>query len=80
MLYLKRKQFNRGDDMNVQCILCDNVEHIEDDSQYANELKNNYLILHLCDQCNERIAKKTLERLNTGKFRTFKERKKDKYL
>jgi len=66
--------------MDVQCILCDQVDNIDENSLYAKQLKDNYLKLHLCKPCNQRITQKTEERLNSGKFRLYKEKKNETYI
>lgn len=66
--------------MEVQCILCDSLDHIDEASLYAKKLKNNYLKLHLCKKCNERIKQRTLARIETGKFRLFELKKDEKYI
>lgn len=66
--------------MRIQCILCDKVEHIDENSVYGKELRNNYLKLHLCKTCHKRIKRKTEERIKTGNFRLYREEKKEKYL
>jgi len=66
--------------MDVQCILCDSVEHIDENSLYAKQLKSNYLKLHLCKQCNKRIKDKTISRIQTGKFRLYRKENEEKYI
>lgn len=66
--------------MDVECILCEKVDQIDESSLYAKQLKNNYLKLHLCQRCSERIKQKTEARIKTGKFRLFKQEKEEKYI
>lgn len=61
--------------MKVQCILCDVIEELEDDSPLAKKLRNRPIHTYLCAECHERIKQKTLARHRTGKFRLFRSRK-----
>lgn len=63
--------------MQVKCVLCDVVENIEDYSLQAKRLRNKKTYMYLCDNCNERIKERTLERLATNKFRLYEEKKKE---
>ncbi|MBC5635833.1 YlaI family protein [Ornithinibacillus sp. BX22] len=63
--------------MQVKCVLCDVVENIEDFSLQAKRLRNKKTYMYLCDNCNERIKERTLERLATNKFRLYEEKKKE---
>jgi len=49
--------------MKVQCILCDKIETIDEDTLIAKRLKNRPIHTYMCDDCHERITKKTLARL-----------------
>ncbi|MBS4172377.1 YlaI family protein [Bacillus sp. FJAT-49736] len=46
--------------MKVQCILCDKIETIDDDSLIAKRLKNRPIHTYMCDECHDRISEKTL--------------------
>lgn len=61
--------------MRVQCALCDRIETIDNNSLKAKRLKNNYIQMHLCKECHERISHKTIKRHQTGKFRLYGEKK-----
>ncbi|MEN2468159.1 YlaI family protein [Ornithinibacillus sp. FSL M8-0202] len=63
--------------MQVKCVLCDVVEIIEDYSLQAKRLRNKKTYMYLCDNCNERIKERTLERHATNKFRLYEEKKKE---
>ena len=63
--------------MQVKCTLCDVVENIEDYSLQAKRLRNRKNYMYLCMKCNDRIKERTLERLSTGKFRFYEEKKKE---
>jgi uncharacterized protein YlaI len=63
--------------MQVKCVLCDEIENIEDYSLEAKKLRNRKTHIFLCQNCNERIKEKTLKRHATGNFHLFQEKKKD---
>lgn len=48
--------------MNVKCILCDKIETIDDDTLIAKRLKNRPIHTYMCDECHDRITRKTLAR------------------
>lgn len=66
-----------SDNMQVKCILCDSIEGIHDDSLEAKKFKNHKKVLYLCNNCYDRIGKKTIERHETGRFHLYKEAKKN---
>lgn len=45
--------------MRVQCVLCDAVHELDDDSLEAKKLKNRPLHTYMCVNCYERITEKT---------------------
>jgi len=61
--------------MQVKCVLCDNVEGINDNSFEAKRLRNRKINLYLCKKCYQRIGQKTNQRHATGNFRLYKEKK-----
>ena len=63
--------------MIVKCILWDKMETIDDESPLAKKLRNRPIHTYMCQECHDRISKKTKERLATGKFRTYPMKKKD---
>jgi len=67
--------------MQVKCSLCDKVEEIEDYSLQAKRLRNRRIYMYLCNYCYDRIEQNTNKRLETGKFRLYREQKKvDEFL
>ncbi|NLY80053.1 MAG: YlaI family protein [Lysinibacillus sp.] len=58
--------------MRVQCVICDTIHELEDDSPLAKKLRNRPMHTYMCETCHDRITTKTLERLATGKFRFFR--------
>ena len=66
--------------MQVKCTICDQIEGIDDYSLQAKRLRNRRVNLYLCEQCYNRIERKTKERHETGEFKLYKEKKKKKGL
>ncbi|HLR74671.1 MAG TPA: YlaI family protein [Virgibacillus sp.] len=67
--------------MRVQCVLCDQIEQIDEYSLRAKRLRNRRIQMYLCPTCDERISVKTIQRHQTGKFRLYEDRKqKSKFL
>jgi uncharacterized protein YlaI len=58
--------------MRVKCVLCDQINVIDDESLLAKRLRNRPIHTYMCEQCYERIAEKTKARLATGKFRIYR--------
>ncbi len=48
-----------------------------DNSFQAKKLRNRRRYMYLCDNCYERIDNKTKQRHATGKFRLYKEKKRE---
>ncbi|WP_079508298.1 YlaI family protein [Mesobacillus jeotgali] len=64
--------------MRVKCVLCDKIENINSDTLQAKRLRNRPIHTYMCDNCNERIAEKTNNRIATGNFKLYRSRvKKD---
>ncbi|WLV25645.1 YlaI family protein [Aciduricibacillus chroicocephali] len=66
--------------MKATCILCNKIDDIDFDSLQAKNLRNRQERLHMCEECRERISKRTEERLATGNFRLFHHKKKKRQL
>lgn len=67
--------------MQVQCVLCDTIEDIDDQSLRAKRLRNRRLNICLCQTCYNRIGAKTKQRHATGNFQLYKKkRKQDEYI
>lgn len=58
--------------MRVKCVLCDQINVIDDESLLAKRLRNRPIHTYMCELCYERIAEKTKARLATGKFRIYR--------
>ncbi|MDF2945831.1 MAG: hypothetical protein K0S51_510 [Bacillales bacterium] len=56
--------------MKAKCVICEQIEILDDDSALAKRLRNRPVHTYLCNECDERIKQKTLKRLETGKFIT----------
>ncbi|MCM3453134.1 YlaI family protein [Heyndrickxia oleronia] len=54
--------------MKVKCILCEKLETIDDDSIVAKRLRNRPIHTYMCDECHDRITRKTNERLRLKKI------------
>ncbi|WP_217585718.1 YlaI family protein [Lentibacillus saliphilus] len=57
--------------MKVKCVICEKVESLKDDSPQAKKLRNRRIHMYLCQACDDRIAKKTIKRQETGRFRFY---------
>lgn len=58
--------------MRVQCVICDEIEELIDDTLEAKRLRNRPIHTHLCKPCHDRITARTEERLATGRFHFFR--------
>lgn len=54
--------------MKVKCVICDMIEDINENSFQAKRLRNRPIHTYMCQHCNERIAKNTQKRMDTGNF------------
>jgi uncharacterized protein YlaI len=63
--------------MKVQCVICDAVEPIPDDSHEAKKLRNRPIHTYMCKACYQRIEDNTNARMETGKFRLYRSAKKE---
>jgi uncharacterized protein YlaI len=54
--------------MRVKCVICDKVESIETESLQAKRLRNRPIHTFMCKECDIRIAERTKERVESGKF------------
>ncbi|GLI82930.1 MULTISPECIES: YlaI family protein [Rossellomorea] len=63
--------------MRVKCALCDVIDNIEDYSLQAKRLRNRPIHTYMCNQCNERIKKRTEERAASGNFKLYRSPKVD---
>ncbi|WP_404452466.1 YlaI family protein [Virgibacillus necropolis] len=61
--------------MQVKCVICDQIEAIEDHSLQAKRLRNRRIHMYLCEACYNRIDVKTKERHASGNFRLYKKPK-----
>ncbi|MDX8364917.1 YlaI family protein [Cytobacillus sp. IB215665] len=61
--------------MKVKCVLCDQINTIDDDSMQAKRLRNRPIHTYMCDACYVRIEEKTNMRLATGNFHLYRDKK-----
>ncbi|MCR8929313.1 YlaI family protein [Priestia megaterium] len=61
--------------MRVQCVMCDKIETIEDETLVAKRLRNRPIHTYMCNECAERIEKRTKERIATGNFKLYESKK-----
>ncbi|MCA1029918.1 YlaI family protein [Bacillus timonensis] len=62
--------------MRVKCVLCDKIEQINDETSIAKRLRNRPIHTYMCNECNNRIEKRTNERIETGNFKLYRKKKK----
>lgn len=55
-------------------MLCDYITNLDDESPQAKKLRNRPIHTYTCPTCEERITKRTLERLETGKFKLYRDK------
>nr|WP_263328159.1 YlaI family protein [Neobacillus sp. Marseille-Q6967] len=60
--------------MRVKCVICDQIESIEDESVEAKRLRNRPIHTYMCKECSNRISEKTKARIETGNFRFYRAR------
>lgn len=58
--------------MRVQCVICDTIEELEDDTLEAKRLRNRPIHTHMCRKCHDRITDRTKQRIATGNFRFYR--------
>lgn len=54
--------------MKVQCVMCDIIEELNDNSFAAKRLRNRPIHTYMCNECDQRIAKNTQKRVESGNF------------
>ena len=62
-------------EMRVQCVMCDKIETIEDETLVAKRLRNRPIHTYMCNECSERIEKRTKERIATANFKLYESKK-----
>ncbi|MCM3616411.1 YlaI family protein [Sutcliffiella horikoshii] len=60
--------------MRVKCVICDKIESINDETLVAKRLRNRPIHTYMCDECSERIEKRTNERKATGNFKLYEQK------
>ncbi|RSL30414.1 DUF2197 domain-containing protein [Salibacterium salarium] len=61
--------------MKVKCVICDQINNLDDSDPLAKKLRNRPIHTYMCDECYNRIEKRTHERWETGKFRPYRDAK-----
>lgn len=61
--------------MRVKCVICEQVNKLDDHSLKAKRLRNHRNNLYLCNKCYERISQNTKKRHATGTFRLYRDQK-----
>ncbi|MFY4773726.1 YlaI family protein [Metabacillus sp. RGM 3146] len=61
--------------MRVKCVLCDQIENINDETLIAKRLRNRPIHTYMCPKCHDRIDARTKVRLSTGNFRLYRDKK-----
>ncbi|GGE66693.1 YlaI family protein [Priestia taiwanensis] len=61
--------------MRVKCVLCDYITNIDDELPVAKRLRNRPIHTYMCESCQERITKRTEERIATGSFKLYRDKK-----
>lgn len=54
--------------MRVKCVLCDQINQLEDEDPLAKKLRNKPIHTYMCPMCRERISDLTEKRIATGNF------------
>ncbi|HET7657396.1 MAG TPA: YlaI family protein [Bacillales bacterium] len=57
--------------MKVKCVLCDKIENLDDDGFEAKNLRNRPIHTFMCDECNQRITKRTEERFANKEYKVY---------
>ncbi|WP_033829348.1 YlaI family protein [Bacillus andreraoultii] len=63
--------------MKVQCVICDKLEEIDNDTPLAKKLRNRPIHTFMCQQCHDRIKERTEARIATGRFRLYRSNDKE---
>ncbi|GAA0293972.1 uncharacterized protein YlaI [Gracilibacillus halotolerans] len=67
--------------MRVKCVICDNIENIDNGSPVAKKLRNRLNSTFMCEDCSERIKENTLKRHKNENFQLYQSKEDtDQYL
>ena len=65
----KQSKWTEGENlMRVKCVLCDQIDQLEDEDPLAKKLRNRPIHTYMCPTCRERISDLTEKRIATGNF------------
>jgi uncharacterized protein YlaI len=54
--------------MKVQCVICEKIEGIDEDSYLGKKLRNHPLSTYMCNPCHQRVAENTEKRRKEGRL------------
>lgn len=57
--------------MKVKCVLCEQIDTLDDDSLLAKKLRNRPIHTYMCDNCYERITERTKERFEHKEYKIY---------
>ncbi|MGP4074099.1 YlaI family protein [Piscibacillus sp. B03] len=66
--------------MRVKCVLCEQIERVEPFSLLAKNLRKRRVQTYICQECHDRIGKKTLERRKNENFKLYEEPEGDPHI
>lgn len=58
--------------MKARCIVCEQIDILDNDSIEAKNLKNHPIRTYMCACCNDKISKKTKQRMSQGAYKIYK--------
>ncbi|MDQ0215191.1 uncharacterized protein YlaI [Oikeobacillus pervagus] len=61
--------------MRVKCILCEQIDQLQDETLLAKKLRNRPIHTYMCPDCHKRITERTNQRKATGKFHLYRSKK-----
>ncbi|HEX6922863.1 MAG TPA: YlaI family protein [Bacillales bacterium] len=57
--------------MKVQCVLCDKIETLENETPLAKKLRNRPIHTYMCTECDKRISEQTKERFKHKEYKIY---------
>ncbi|HET7616118.1 MAG TPA: YlaI family protein [Bacillales bacterium] len=64
--------------MRVQCVLCDRIDTLDDESPLAKKLRNRPVHTYMCKDCHERISLRTKEKFAKQPYFIYHRKQKKK--
>jgi uncharacterized protein YlaI len=65
--------------MKVKCVLCDQIETLDDESPLAKKLRNRPIHTYMCGNCRERITERTRERFEHKEYKIYHRMRKSEH-